>query len=255
MSGILDRFRLDGRVALVTGASGGLGREIAIALAEAGADVMVAARRVDQLDETAVMIKKIERRAATAVADVTDPASCTQAAAMTMKTFGRIDALVNCAGIATAVPASRETPEQFMAVIKVNLAGSYWMAQACARHMRPGSNIVNIGSVLGHSTVGLPHASYSASKAGVTGLTRDLARQWAERKGIRVNAVIPGYFPTDMTAAHDASFLDDLATSRIPLRRLGNGWECAAAVVFLASDAAAYMTGTCVVVDGGFLIT
>jgi NAD(P)-dependent dehydrogenase (short-subunit alcohol dehydrogenase family) len=255
MTGILDRFRLDDRVALVTGASSGLGRDIAIALAQAGADVMLAARRVERLSETAELMADAKQRTEQIATDVTDPGSCQHAALKTMDSFGHIDILVNCAGIASAVPASRETPDEFRSVIDVNLAGSYWMAQACASHMRPGSSIVNIGSVLGQSTVGLPHAAYSASKAGVLGLTRDLAGQWTARKGIRVNAVVPGYFPTDMTAAQPRDFLEEVALTRIPMRRLGHGWECAAAVVFVASDAASYITGSTVVVDGGFLIT
>ncbi|WP_033295663.1 SDR family NAD(P)-dependent oxidoreductase [Amycolatopsis jejuensis] len=255
MAGILDRFRLDGRVALVTGASSGLGRDIAVALAEAGADVMLAARRADRLAETARLAGKTGRRVATSVTDVADPDSCEHAAAATVAELGRLDILVNCAGLATAVPAGKETPEQFRSVLEVNLEGSYWMAKACAARMGPGASIVNIGSVLGLSTVGLPHAAYSASKAAVLGLTRDLAGQWTGRKGIRVNAVVPGYFPTDMTATHQDGFLDGLADRRIPMRRLGEGAECAAAVVFAAGDASSYMTGSAIVVDGGFLIT
>jgi NAD(P)-dependent dehydrogenase (short-subunit alcohol dehydrogenase family) len=255
MTDILDRFRLDGRVALVTGASSGLGRDIAVALAQAGANVMLAARRAEQLAETAALISHSHRRVGTVATDVANPEACSAAATATMEMFGRIDVLVNCAGVATSVPASRETPEQFQMVLDVNLSGSFWMAQACARHMPPGASIINIGSVLGHSTVGLPHASYAASKAGVLGLTRDLASQWAARKGIRVNAVVPGYFPTEMTAAQPDEFLDGMAKNRIPMGRLGEGWECAGAAVFLASDAASYMTGTSVVVDGGLLIT
>ena len=109
-----------------------------------------------------------------------------------MEEFGRVDVLVNNAGIGTAVPATRETPEQFRAVIDVNLNGCYWMAQACGRVMQPGSSIINISSVLGLTTAGLPQAAYAASKAGLIGLTRDLAQQWTGRKGIRVNAIAPG---------------------------------------------------------------
>src|SRR6202008_2442537 len=116
-----------------------------------------------------------------------------------IQAFGRVDILINNAGTGSAYPATRETPEQFRSVIDVNLNGSYWMAQACGRHMQPGSSIVNISSVLALTTAGLPQAAYSASKAGLIGLTRDLAAQWTGRKGIRVNAIAPGYFPTEMT--------------------------------------------------------
>ncbi|HLI37878.1 MAG TPA: SDR family NAD(P)-dependent oxidoreductase, partial [Streptosporangiaceae bacterium] len=187
--GILDLFRLDGRVALVTGASSGLGVAFARALAEAGADVVLAARRAGRLAETAALVEGAGRRQLVVRADVARPEDCRQAAAAAMAEFGRIDILVNNAGIGTAVPASRETPEQFRQVIEINLNGSYWMAQACGAVMRPGSAIVNVSSVLGLATAGLPQAAYSASKAGLIGLTRDLAQQWTGRKGIRVNAI------------------------------------------------------------------
>ena len=116
-----------------------------------------------------------------------------------MAEFGRVDVLVNNAGVGTAVPATHETPEQFRSVIDVNLNGCYWMAQACGRVMQPGSSIVNISSVLGLTTAGLPQAAYAASKAGLIGLTRDLAQQWTGRKGIRVNSVAPGFFVSEMT--------------------------------------------------------
>jgi NAD(P)-dependent dehydrogenase (short-subunit alcohol dehydrogenase family) len=132
--------------------------------------------------------------------------------------------------------------------------GSYWMAQACARVMRPGSAIVNIGSVLGSTTAGLPQAAYSASKAAIIGLTRDLAQQWATRKGIRVNALAPGMFTSEMTDSYSAGYLDTVV-QRIPLGRKGDGHELAAAAVFLASDAASYITGVLLPVDGGMLIT
>jgi NAD(P)-dependent dehydrogenase (short-subunit alcohol dehydrogenase family) len=118
--------------------------------------------------------------------DVTDPAQCDAVVDDAVREFGRVDVLVNNAGVGTAVPAVRETPEQFRSVIDANLNGSYWAAQACGRVMPPGSSIINISSILGLTTAGLPQAAYSARKAGVVGLTRDLAQQWGSRKGIRV---------------------------------------------------------------------
>ena len=196
---ILDMFRLDDRVAIVTGASSGLGVAFAQALAEAGADVALGARRVERLKETAELVESAGRRALPVETDVTEPEHCERLVAETMERFGRVDILVNNAGVGTAVPATRETPEQFRSVIDVNLNGCYWMAQACARVMQPGSSIINISSVLGLTTAGLPQAAYAASKAGLIGLTRDLAQQWTGRKGIRVNALAPGFFASEMT--------------------------------------------------------
>lgn len=171
---ILDRFRLDGRTAIVTGASSGLGVAFAVALAEAGADVALAARRVDRLTETARLVETAGRRAIVIQTDAADPDSCRRLVEETLAVFGKVDVLVNNAGIGTAHPATRETPEQFRAVIDVNLNGAYWMAQACGRVMSPGSSIVNISSILGLTTAGLPQAAYASSKAAVIGLTRDL---------------------------------------------------------------------------------
>src|SRR6478735_7367507 len=142
---ILDRFSLAGKVALVTGASSGLGAGFAVALAEAGADVVLAARRRDRLGATCREIEQLGRAALAVQTDVTDPAQCRAAVGR----FGRLDVLVNNAGLGTAVPALRETPEQFREVIDVNLMGAYWMAQAAAQAMPPGSSIVNIASLLG----------------------------------------------------------------------------------------------------------
>ena len=157
--------------------------------------------------------------------------------------FGRVDILVNNAGVGTAVPATRETPDQFRSVIDVNLNGCYWMAQACGRVMKPGSAIINVASVAALTSGGLPQAAYSASKAGVMGLTRDLAVQWTGRKGIRVNALAPGFFPSEMTDQFPDGYVDS-QLPRVPAGRPGDPDELAAAVVFLASPAAAYITGT-----------
>ena len=185
---------------------------------------------------------------------MSDPESCQALVDAAMAEFGRVDILVNNAGVGTAVPATRETPEQFRQVIDVNLNGCYWMAQACGRVMQPGSSVVNISSVLGLTTAGLPQAAYAASKAGLIGLTRDLAQQWTGRKGIRVNALAPGFFESEMTEQYPPGYLEQQQT-RIPVGRKGEGAELAATLVWLVSDAGGYVTGQTVAVDGGMTIT
>jgi NAD(P)-dependent dehydrogenase (short-subunit alcohol dehydrogenase family) len=253
--GILSRFRLDGRVAVVTGASSGLGVAFAAGLAEAGADVVLAARRSDGLEDTRRLVEQHGRRCLTVPTDVTDPAECERVARMTCEAFGAVDVLVNNAGIATAVPATRESPQEFSRVVTTNLHGSYWMAQACGKRMRPGSSIINVSSSLALTTAGLPQAAYSASKAGLLGLTRDLASQWTGRKGIRVNALLPGYFQTEMTSHYQDGYLDSLIGQRVPAGRLGDHVELVTALIFLASDASSYVTGAALAVDGGLLVT
>jgi len=169
-----------------------------------------------------------------------------------MAEFGRVDVLVNNAGVGTAVPATRETPEQFRQVVDINLNGCYWMAQACGRVMQPGSSIVNISSVLGLTTAGLPQAAYAATKAGLIGLTRDLAQQWTGRKGIRVNALAPGFFESEMTDTYPDGYLDS-QLGRVLVGRKGDPDELAAALIFLVSDAGGYVTGTTLPVEGGML--
>ena len=251
---VMDMFSLAGKVAIVTGASSGLGVAFAQALAEAGADVALGARRVDRLQETRGLVEGTGRRALAVGTDVSDPESCRNLVEATMLEFGRVDILVNNAGIGTAVPATRESPEQFREVIDINLNGAYWMAQSCGRVMQRGSSIVNIASILGLTTAGLPQAAYAASKAAMLGLTRDLAQQWTGRKGIRVNAIAPGFFASEMTEQYEQTYID-LVMQRVVEGRMGDARELAATLVWLVSDAGGYVTGQTIVVDGGVTIT
>ena len=251
---LLDRFRLDGKAAIVTGASSGLGVDFAEGLAEAGADVVISARRAERLEQTRTKVEAHGRRCVVVPADVSKPEDCTRIVEQAIEQLGRVDVLVNDAGLGTANPATREEPDGFRKVIDVNLNGSYWMAQACGRVMKPGSSIVNIGSVLGSTTAGLPQAAYSSSKAAIIGLTRDLAQQWTGRKGIRVNALAPGFFPSEMTDGYPDGYLDAMMV-RVPSGRAGDPRELTAALIFLASDASSYVTGTVLPVDGGLLTT
>lgn len=250
---VLDLFLLQGKVAVVTGASSGLGVAAAQALAEAGADVALGARRADRLASTGELVEDAGRRALMVPTDVRRPEECRRLIDRTMAAFGRVDILVNNAGVGSAVPSSIEAPEEFRAVLQTNLEGCYWMAQAAARVMRPGSSIINVSSVLGIVTAGLPQAAYSASKAALLGLTRDLAAQWTSRKGIRVNAIAPGFFASEMSEAYPPGYIDRYL-SVIPAKRQGEASEVAAVIVFLASDASSYVTGATLPVDGGLSI-
>jgi NAD(P)-dependent dehydrogenase (short-subunit alcohol dehydrogenase family) len=189
-------------------------------------------------------------------ADVSRPEDCRRFVDTAVAEFGRVDVLINNAGIGIAVPALREAPDEFRSVIEVNLNGSYFTAQAAAAAMREtgGGSVINIGSVLGSTTAGLPQAAYSASKAAIIGLTRDLAQQWTGRYGIRVNALAPGFFISEMSDQYPEGYLD-LVLARVPAGRIGEAPELVAAAVFLASDASSYVTGVLLPVDGGLLIT
>ncbi|MER6944858.1 glucose 1-dehydrogenase [Nonomuraea sp. NPDC000554] len=252
---MLERFSLVGKVAIVTGASSGLGVAFARGLASAGADIVIGARRRERLEETRRLVEETGRRCLAVQADVTRVEDCDALVSSAVSAFGAVDVLINNAGVGTAVPALREPPEEFRQVVEVNLHGTYWMAQACARVMRPGSSIVNIGSVLGETTAGLPQAAYSASKAAVIGLTRDLAQQWTGRRGIRVNCLEPGFFASEMTEQYKPGYLERMLEQRVPMGRAGDPSELVAAAIFLASDASSYVTGVTLPVDGGILIT
>ena len=181
---------LEGSVAIVTGGSSGLGRASAEALSQMGAHVLLVARGAERLEATAKTITDNGGTASWLAVDASSPEGCARVAAHAAE-LGTVRVLVNSAGIGSAVPASRETPDEFRRVIDVNLNGTYWMCQRIAGVMASGGSIVNVSSVLGLVSVGLPQAAYATSKAGLLGLTRDLAVQWATRRRIRVNAICP----------------------------------------------------------------
>ncbi|MBA2953783.1 SDR family oxidoreductase [Nocardioides sp. MAH-18] len=247
---VLDSFRLDERVVVITGASSGLGVGFAHAVASVGGTLVLGARRAERLEEVAEKLRVTGATVHARVTDVTDPADCDALAALAVAEHGRVDVLVNNAGVGASAPALRESTEDFRSVVDVNLNGAYSMARACAPHMPHGSSIVNIASVHGLVASRFPQAPYAASKAGVIGLTRDLAQQWSGRKGIRVNALCPGYFASEMTA-YGEDALRAMVAEHSLLGRFGEQAELDSALLFLASPASSYVTGTTLVVDGG----
>jgi NAD(P)-dependent dehydrogenase (short-subunit alcohol dehydrogenase family) len=254
--GVLTRFDLSGKVAIVTGASSGLGVAFAKAMAEAGADVAIGARRVDRLEDTKRLIEAAGRRGIAVGTDVTVVEDCQALVDAAMDAFGRVDILVNNAGVGGEYhPATEDPPDHFRSVVDINLFATYWMAQAAGRVMQPGSSVINLSSVMALTTARMPAAGYSAAKAGVLGLTRDLAAQWGPEKGIRVNAILPGTFPSEQTAHYSENYKRKIIQARIPIGRIGDPEDVAATAVFLASDASSYITGVALPVDGGVLLT
>ncbi len=244
-----DPFSLDGRVAIVTGASSGLGAQFARALKGAGAEVVIAARRRDRLEALADDLGALAIQCDVLVAD--DREHLLEEA---LKLSGRLDVLVNNAGISNSQPAEEEPVDIFRQVIEVNLVAQFALAQLAGRQMlKQGSgSIVNVASVLGLTAVGqIPEAAYVSSKHGVVGMTRELAAQWA-RRGVRVNAIAPGWFESEMTAA---MFADERSMKwvqrKTPMGRAGQEGELNGALLFLASDASSYVTGQAIAVDGG----
>ncbi|MBS1181549.1 MAG: gno 1 [Proteobacteria bacterium] len=248
-------FSLAGRKALVTGASRGIGRAIAEALAGAGADVAVTARDIGSLKETVAAIDALGARAVPLAQDVRDVAGSRVTVERAADALGGLDILVNNAGYEEVTPSLDIEEDVWDRVVDTNLKGAFFMAQAAARRMHgagQGGAIINLASLT--SYVGVPTAvPYGASKAGIVGMTHALATEWAAL-GIRVNAVAPGYFRTAMT---DVFYRDDAwqasMLGKIPLGRFGALGDLAGAVIFLASDASAYVTGQCIPVDGGYL--
>jgi len=244
-------FRLDGKVAVVTGASSGIGARFARVLDALGATVVVSGRRTERIEALAA---SLERGDAVAC-DVSERGASAALVATTLDHHQRVDVVVANAGISAVLPALREPAAGFAEVVGVDLIAPFELAQAAAAHMRTagqGGAIVNVASAAAfRSTPLLPQASYVASKSGLVGLTRELALQWA-RYGIRVNAICPGMFPSEMTAELvDSEELRAAYEARVPLARVGQPHELDAAMAFLVSPASSYMTGQTLVVDGG----
>ena len=247
---------LSGRSALVTGASGGLGRHLAGVLAAAGAKVAVTARRRDLIEKACAEIGRGGGAAVPIVMDVGDRASVEAAMAEAATALGQLDIVVNNAGIAVNRSFLDLAEEEWDRVVDTNLKGSFLVAQAAARRMREqgsGGAIVNIASILGLRVAGLVPA-YAVSKAGVVQLTKVMALELA-RYGIRVNALCPGYMETDLNRAFFASEAGQALIRRIPQRRLGRPEELDGPLLLLCSDAGSYITGATLAVDGGHLVS
>jgi NAD(P)-dependent dehydrogenase (short-subunit alcohol dehydrogenase family) len=251
-------FDLTGRVAIVTGGSIGLGRQMAEGLAEMGADLVLCARKKERCHQAAEKLQQLGVKSIALGCDVRNPASIQEMVEATLSQFGRIDVLINNAGISWGAPLEEMRLEDWNKVIETNLTGTFLCAQAVGKVMiRQGrgensaGKIINIASVagLGGAPAELPATGYHASKGGVISFTKDLACKWATHN-IQVNAIAPGWFPTHMSN-HVLEHHEELFLSHIPLRRFGNEHDLKGAAVFLASAASNYVTGHVLVVDGG----
>ncbi len=249
-----DLYRLDGRVALITGAGSGLGRQFALTLSDAGAEVVLAARRQDKLAETKKLVEKAGGTAQVLEMDVSDGASVTAAFEAFDKLGKSIHILVNNAGINRTGFAADLSEADWDAVVDTNLKGVFLVAQAAARRMMKqgkGGSVINIASILGYR-ISKALSPYIAAKAGVVHLTQSMALEWA-RFGIRVNSIAPGYFPTEINDGFLESEQGQVLLKAVPMRRAGGMPEIAGPLLLLASDAGSYMTGSNLTVDGGHL--
>lgn len=245
-----DLFRLDGKVAVVTGASSGLGVSFAQALAAAGADVALGARRVDRLADTAELVTDAGRRALSVATDVAEPESCTALVQAAMEEFGRVDILVNNAGGQFPSPAQHISPKGFAAVVKNNLLGTFNFTHAVANTFlipQRRGRIVNVIAQVARGFPGMAHTG--AARAGVDNLTKSLAVEWAQF-GVRVNAVAPGVIKTTGTKQYPPELLEN-AVKMTPLHRLGHADEVSHLIVYLASTYADFITGQSFYIDGG----
>jgi gluconate 5-dehydrogenase len=253
MPSIQELFALDGRVAIVTGASRGLGEEMAEGLAEAGAALTICARREEWLTPTVESFKARGFRVVGLIADVSKPADVQAVVDKTMAAYGRIDILVNNAGITWGAEPDHMPLDKWQKVIDVNLTGAFLFSQAAGRKMleRDYGRIVNVSSIAGlHASVNGPHyAAYAASKAGLMGLTRELAASWG-RHNIRVNAIAPGFFRSRL-ADPVLPLVEPAIKETSPIPRIGAEGELKGVCLFLCSDASNYITGQTIVVDGG----
>jgi len=251
---MMDIFSLQGKKAFVSGASRGLGRQMAFTLAEAGADVALAARNLEGLNETAAWIEKMGRKALVCPMDITKLDDIERAVSETVKSFGRIDILINNSGIAGDTPVAKMTPEKWDRVMDINLKGHVFCTKAVGRHMIENryGKIINIASIAG--LIGVIYSSpYCAAKAGLILFTKTLALEWA-RYNIQVNALCPGYFLTDLNREFFQTPPGQKVINKIPMRRLAEVKEIRGATLLLASDASSFMTGSVLVVDGGHTI-
>ena len=251
---ILEKFKLDGKTALVTGAGGGIGRAMAIALAEAGADVACHCRKAGDADETVSAIRALGRTAIAVAGDMSDKAVPSRLVEETLSEFSRIDILINNAGMIRRSPAADFSEEDWAAVIEVNLSSVFRLTQAAGRKMieRGSGKIVNIASLLSFQG-GITVPAYTASKSGVAGLTKAFANEWA-KFNVNVNAIAPGYIATNNTTAlRSDETRNRQILERIPAGRWGEATDLAGAAVFLSSAGSDYLQGHILVVDGGWM--
>jgi NAD(P)-dependent dehydrogenase (short-subunit alcohol dehydrogenase family) len=253
--GVLDRFDLTGRTAVVTGATRGLGRAFAVALAEAGADIVIVGRDAEAAAEVEAQLRELGRQSLIVLADLTSRSGIENVRDRALERFGSVEVLINNAGTCVHRPALEVTDEQWRQVMDINVDAVWMSCQTFGRHMvdRGRGSIVNIGS-MSAQIVNRPQwqPGYNASKAAVHHLTRSLAAEWAPA-GVRVNALAPGYIKTDMAPVDDPKFRRHWIEDT-PQQRYATPDELGPAIVYLASDASSFMTGSILVIDGGYSI-